>query len=39
MNPILRHTLATRAARKVSGYVASPLRAIASRVRPGAVKP
>ena len=28
MNNILRHTLATRAAKQVSGYIASPLRRI-----------
>lgn len=37
MNNILRHTLATRAAKSVSGYVSSPLRQIGSPLRPGGV--
>lgn len=37
MNHILRHTLATQAARNVSGYVSSPLRRMASPLRPSGV--
>lgn len=38
MNHILRHTLASQAAKKVSGYAASPLRKIASPLRPSGVQ-
>lgn len=38
MNHILRHTLATAAAKRASGYAASPLRAIASPLRPSGVQ-
>ena len=38
MNHILRHTLAVQAAKRVSGYAASPLRQIASPLRPSGVQ-
>lgn len=38
MNHILTHTLATQAAKRISGYAASPLRKIASPLRPSGVQ-